>query len=76
MRSRVVGSSTRLLYGKAVEPFMEKMLKLNVNIDDLGALDCALEKEMTHTFFQGSRLPHSSGMLLGSLGETRESHDR
>ena len=53
VRRRVVGLSTRVLYAKAVEPFMEKMLKLNVDIDDLVALDCALEKEMTHSFFQG-----------------------
>ena len=53
VRRRVVGSSTRVLYAKAVEPFMEKMLKLNVDIDDLVALDCALEREMTHSFFQG-----------------------
>ena len=40
MRHRVVGLSTRVLYTKA---FLDKMLKLNVNINDLVALDCALE---------------------------------
>ena len=41
VRRRVVGLNTLVLYGKA---FMEKMLKLNVIIDDLVALDCALER--------------------------------
>ena len=53
VRRRVVGPSTRVLYAKAVDPFLQKLWMRNITFNDLDALDCALEKEMNDAFFQG-----------------------